>query len=889
MFRFGRAAKPLGSGGGGGGLGGMRFLKSGLKKAQQSIERGVTTMAIKADGGKNRDQLCVSLHYLGGMNVVNNGNGTDPNAVNVSMWNALGMNHGGVVGGGITRDVADICLSRTEWVELPSNGDAGDGEGLLFSIPLRVPDLGFLEAAAAGNHSGNIDSGSSSGNVGVRLTVRLYIRSGATLLKAVANREYCIGESALLYSNLVQLMNHGKGQQQQQQQSNGADGAFRCGTINVPFTTGMLAETSNLTLHSFGSNRSLESGGGDAPAALHITATPRVKFNPPCTHGWSMTDPVSTPPTGPKSWLEMFQLPLDQGYAFNLVRHHQALNSDQQQFAEPNSAVILANERAVESAVVLPLATACSLLFSSAASHSQRLARSAAGKTRRKEALYLPPPQEETRTRLEVDGVVMTAMRDGCADVELGVVALVLLGDQTQIDFGLLSGCGVGFDTVPSVKTTLTFQPPTTIFEEPLVGGSCPLLDETTGTQYINSLNGPSGAGMGPKEAIKTRFLPRVLTGLDDLLPGFAGTRSTRRYLGSVRLEVQVRHTKSALDNISTGISLGTAVEGIVELEPYMDAGTSGGGSGQVPVLAPAVDANTGRRIGTFVLLLRVATASNGNHSPSSSQPGAQMASDAPSSAASGLVSAVGLTTLTEDLGLAPHLDCDPPLPNSQQVASPPTPAGIRRRQVATMGSFVSHRFLEHQTNVVRKRDADALKDRYDAYRRSLSGAADADEEAHVELFQRRTPRPFRPSNSRGDALLSGLGFNVHVQSLALNVLREDGHGVRPAAVTQSVTHGAPADHARGFGGPSREGDGPAAGVVESSKDGAPRGGLRRLESTRLEFAKELDDAVTGLIVSRNFFFAFCVRLFHFVGTVGTMCKYFDFAFGSPDKYYVHC
>ena len=55
-------SKPLGNAGGGGGMGGMRFLKSGLKKAQQSFERSVTTMVIKADGGKNRDQMCVSLH-----------------------------------------------------------------------------------------------------------------------------------------------------------------------------------------------------------------------------------------------------------------------------------------------------------------------------------------------------------------------------------------------------------------------------------------------------------------------------------------------------------------------------------------------------------------------------------------------------------------------------------------------------------------------------------------------------------------------------------------------------------------------------------------------------------------------------------------------------------
>jgi len=267
-----------------------------------------------------------------------------------------------------------------------------------------------------------------------------------------------------------------------------------------------------------------------------------------------------------------------------------------------------------------------------------------------------------------------------------------------------------------------------------------------------------------------------------------------------------------------------------------------GGGGGKVPVLAPAVDATTGRRIGTFVLLLKVASANNGPKALDNNATNNNTAS-------SGLVSIVGLSTLTEHLGIAPYLDCDSPPPN-QQVASPPTVAGIRRRQVATMGSFVTPRFLEYMAHV-RKRDASLLKDRYDGYYQSLT--SEVEDESDVPLFKRRTPRPFRPSNSRGDALLAGIGFNVHIQSLSLNILQEDGSNpamqARQAAVTQSVTHGAPADHARGFGEKANEDGNASVGVVgDSSKDSAPRGGLRRLESRRLEMAKELDDSVTGLI-----------------------------------------
>ena len=811
------------------GIGGsMRFLKSGLKKAQASIERGVTTMAIKADGGKNRDQLCVSLHYCGGLH--------SP-AVNLSMWNALGLNGSGVVGHGVGLDVGDVCLSRTEWMEFPpsaaaadnnnnDNGDDSEG-GALFSIPLCVPDLSFLEAVAAA--AGQQQSG-------LQLMVRLYLRSGATLLKAVANaglkREYCIGESALLYSNLMGLMgsNSVQQQEQQQQQQQSAGGGLRCGTINVPFTSGMLAEPSSV------SNRN-----GDAPAALHITATPRVKFNPVCTYGWSLTDPITTPPSSadPSSWLKTFQLPLDQGYVYEMpgqhLHHHRLLNNGSSNQPPSNSAVLLANERAVESCVTLPLATACSQLFSIAATQSQQLALSAANNTHRKSTVYLSG-EDEYRSK----AVVEAALLDGCADVEVGVVALILLGDAQQQYVGpddlgaVFGGCGV-VDNVPyipsaRIKTNVSFQPSHTIFEETLVnGGSCPLLDEESGASYINN---PASAAVGPDVAISTRFCPRIFTGIEpDLLPGLAGTKQGGKYVGSMRLEVIVAYANSAIDNISTGISGQTAIEGTIELENYIDDPRMSQGTGKVPVLVPAIDANTGKRIGTFVLLMRVVS---GNTSAQN-----EATVNTPASTSSGLVSVVGLDTLLEESGLAPLLDSDAP---SADDGAQPTAASVKRRQVATMGSFVSPRFLINQANVVRKNDASEMSDRYGKYHKSLLSAGTSDDDSGVPLYQRRTPRPFRPSNSRGDALLSGIGFNVHVQSFSLNVL-QDGNTPMQAALTQSVTHGAPADHVKGFGGQSSDQDG------KIDDPSAPRGGLRRLESKRLEIAKELDECVSGLIV----------------------------------------
>jgi hypothetical protein len=65
--------------------------------------------------------------------------------------------------------------------------------------------------------------------------------------------------------------------------------------------------------------------------------------------------------------------------------------------------------------------------------------------------------------------------------------------------------------------------------------------------------------------------------------------------------------------------------------------------------------------------------------------------------------------------------------------------------------------------------------------------------------------------------------------------------------VTQSITHGAPADHVKGFGGQS---SGKSKDGTNTVNNSAPRGGLRKLECNRLELAKELDESVSALIAA---------------------------------------
>jgi len=755
--------KPKIGGGGGGGM--QRFLKSNLKKAQQSLERSVATIAIKADMSKNPDQVCVSLHYLG---VMNGG------AANVALAHAIGASSGA---GGGAEVVSDVCLSRTEWAEIPSSSTSEEsrgGAGVPFSIPLCVPDLSFLEGATGG---------SSGGGGGVRLAMRLYLRSGATLLKAVANREYCIGECTLPYSNVMQA-----------RQAGGGSG----GPTRVPFTSGMITEMAS----GYNSNN---------PASLLVTATPRIKFNPPCTYGWSLTDPISAPPLGgssSSSWLKMFQLPLDSGYVFRLPGRGNTHNGD----ALPP--LLLANERAVESTLTLPLATACSRLFMLAATQSQNLTMEAATKLRRRESKMLHLEDDETRIRTAIE----TALSDGSAFVEVGVKASILLGGASYADIVFGSAGG----EISSVKVSLSFQPPHCIFEESLGGGSCPLLDE--------SLASSMG---GVNEAIMARFCPTIFTASDDcLLPGIAGTKANGKYLGAVRFEVaEVGCNNNGLvDNIWTSVNVNASVEGLIELEDYLEHQQQH----QQQVLVPAV--SNGRRIGSFVVFLRIK--SNANHVPTS----AATSTNSASAASLGLLAMAGLSPVTE--GLGSFIDSEPPSSKSLPAASTPSAADMRRRQVGTMGSFVSSRFLANQSIQVRG-DAKVFGDRYERYNQSLQSCMSGEsieDDSDVPLFQRRMPRAFRPSSSRDDALLTGIGFNVHVQTLSLNVLLL-GQQTMQSAVTQCVTHGAPADHARGIFGGKKDGK-------RASEDNSPQGGLRRLEMKRLEIAKELDDCVTGLIVS---------------------------------------
>ena len=777
-----------------------KLFKSGLKKASASLANSVTSIAIKADGGKNPDWICASLHYIRGRNTSTNNNNANAADNDKSVFNAVGGSSTSGSGNG------DVCLCKTEWIPLPpplntTFGTAGDlnaEEGrrkISFAVPLCVPDLSFVKSTST--------SSSSGGGGDVVLTVRLYLKSGATLLKAAAiKKEYCIGESSLMYSQLC-----GGGNTTVQDNANingGLQQQYRA--MNLQFTHGMLADPSSYTYNS----------NPDSPPMLNVVSLPRIKFCPPGKIGWSLSDPTPIPPTSVAAlrWLNMFQLPLDQGYAFPVGT------------SASSGAMVMVNECARESTVTLPLATACAKLFSEAAMQSQQRASTMAAQSRRREAVrsYATSSPEMMDVN-RANAIVDNALKDGCMEVNMGVVAFVANGDES---IGGIQNLTSGSERVPTVHMSVTFQRHDCIFEEGIVAGSVPLTDQSP-TQ--------------PTEAIRARFCPRIMSGVPErdgfeLLHGIAGTKPNGKYVGTIRFEVANTSYINVNDNLIAPSAQSYPIEGLLELEPYLEMATATHGK-RMPVLVPAIDTNSGKRFGTFVLVIQVRALMDVASS--------QTVGTLPA-ASLGLVSAVGLDTLMEDMGLAPSLDYDMHSSSSpqQQPSAPVTE--MRRRQVATMGTFLTPRHLQNQADVVRSNVASALCDRYDKYYKSVMSGLSPDvaieDDSNVELFERRRPRPFRPSNSRSDELLAGIGFNVHCQGLSIDVLQNG--AVTSAAVQYSVTHGAPADHAAGFG---------VQGIDESVEQGTEsssgaRGGLRRLEMKRLEYAKELEDSVSGLIRS---------------------------------------
>lgn len=317
-------------------------------------------------------------------------------------------------------------------------------------------------------------------------------------------------------------------------------------------------------------------------------------------------------------------------------------------------------------------------------------------------------------------------------------------------------------------------------------------------------------------------FAPPVTT--TGILPSIlrsCGATKPPYLLGNIRLHLRVSSPHLHLSSDPCG-SVGMEEQeetwqAIVPLEPYVNQKST-----STPLQIPVYNTASGIQMGTILLQLHVSM----NVTPPASTP--------ISSSAGGLVSLVGLDTLMEDNGGLPMLDYD--------VRAVPADPALQRRQqqLGTMGYFITHSYLQQHINAIRTVDAKLIAERSNKYQMALSFNPQGKEA--VPSYEDKSPKPFRPSSSRLQVLLSGIPFNVHVQSLAV----ENAENASEGALFHNVTCGAPADHARGFANIISTTNGTDGANV--SPVGPVSGGLRRLEAKRVELSKAVQDAQSLLI-----------------------------------------
>jgi hypothetical protein len=207
--------------------------------------------------------------------------------------------------------------------------------------------------------------------------------------------------------------------------------------------------------------------------------------------------------------------------------------------------------------------------------------------------------------------------------------------------------------------------------------------------------------------------------------------------------------------------------------------------------------------------------------------------------ATDGLVSLVGLDSRA--FGLNPGMDNDVSTEGVQENSNGAD--SLRKQQLDTMGFFFTTQYME-QHLALRQTAMEGFQERARLYKQALV------QPDKSEPYETKTPKAFRPSSSRMETQLSALPFNCHVVQMNINVVdamrTTEEQREYPGACFTNITHGAPSDHARGFGNI-------LAGISNAAN---AAGGLRRLESKRREFGQTLQQAQNQLIAGVGNFLA---------------------------------
>jgi len=436
-------------------------------------------------------------------------------------------------------------------------------------------------------------------------------------------------------------------------------------------------------------------------------------------------------------------------------------------YAPPSGASwLVATERAMESSVVLPVALMLAKLCQQACKASLAHAASVVS--------YMTSHRHETD-----DGHKATCNLD---------IGYLLVSDATR-----------------NAALSVHWQRPDSIFEVEILGPTkIPVQSIQTPFQPVVQLPFyPNLCSEGILPSILTQFPQK---------PAFL--------LGNVRVQLQMTSAKAngtsnPFDQLGPGSHAVNAEhetwQATFALESHVNKATVG------PLQVPLYNVATGVQMGSLILSLNCKIKAASVPAPSGI-----------ATSKGGLVSLMGLDSLTESMSIAPNVDYD--VTPFVQGANPAIE--LRHQQLRTMGHFMTQQYLQSHVTTTRVPDMSTYMDRVEKYQVALGNPQSEATESHRD----KTPKPFRPSSSRTTPLLAAIPFNVHNVTLSV----ESMPGSQLGTVFENITCGAPADHARGF---------------DPVYVGGPGGGLKRLEAGRLELQQRLQESQSALIGAVSAYF----------------------------------
>jgi hypothetical protein len=368
-----------------------------------------------------------------------------------------------------------------------------------------------------------------------------------------------------------------------------------------------------------------------------------------------------------------------------------------------------------------------------------------------------------------------------------------------------------------STTLTLAWQPPDSIFELELLPA-------------ITVPVGPTPVMENPYAPPSLQFFPPLCTTgiLPAILKAYGGRLPPTGYmLGNLRLQIPIPTTSGRQPELW---------EAIIVLEQYSNQKSNN-------IQTPVYSIQTGHKMGFLMLSLGVQVQTASAPLPPLVSP------------QRGLVALVGLDHHNLVEGVTPLVDGEEIIHDSSSTPPPLTEETKRRRQqLATMGSCMSHAYLEQHVRSRRQTDLERFQDRAQQYQAALDRSQGQPPQGgeRDDSWSDMSPRPFRPSSSRPEVLLSGIPFNTHNASWSLEIVdpnsNPNNHNHPEGALFHNVTCGAPADHASGYSNVFLD-------KTFNSPIGSVSGGLRRLEAKRHELAQVLKSAQSQLIAGvANFF-----------------------------------